>query len=82
MALSASSWKPSETVLLISRPGWRVDRQTWLSVTANTTIEVDPDSIPDAVWLKNFVQRMTRRDHVNPPFPDNCKLPVLSLKVI
>jgi hypothetical protein len=73
MALSAAAWRPSETLLLVSRPGWRVDRQVWMSVTANTTIEVDPDSTPDAVWLRNFVQRMARQEHVNPPFPADCE---------
>jgi hypothetical protein len=82
MTLSTSSWKPPETVLLISRPGWRTQRQTWLSVTTYTTVEVDPDLIPDAAWLKNFVQRMTRRDHLNPPFPNNCKLPLPFLYLI
>jgi hypothetical protein len=26
--------------------------------------------MPDADWLRTFAQRMTRREHVNPPFPE------------
>jgi hypothetical protein len=69
MATSATPWKASQTVLLLSRPGWRIDRKSWLSLTSNTMIDVDPD-IPDTYWLRNFAQRMVRKEHVNPSFPD------------
>jgi hypothetical protein len=66
---SAAPWKPSTTVLLLSNPGWRIDRRAWISLTSNTIVDVDPD-MPDADWLRTFAQRMTRREHVNPPFPE------------
>ncbi|KAF2489649.1 hypothetical protein BU16DRAFT_575344 [Lophium mytilinum] len=66
---SAAPWQPSHTVLLITNPGWRIDRRAWISVTANTHVDVDP-SITDAIWLRSFAQRLTKRDHVNPPFPE------------
>jgi hypothetical protein len=68
MVASAIPWKASQTVLLLSRPGWRIDRKAWLSITSNTMIDVDP-AIPDANWLRTFAQRMIRKEHVNPSFP-------------
>ncbi|OCK79378.1 hypothetical protein K432DRAFT_299970 [Lepidopterella palustris CBS 459.81] len=66
---SATPWQPSQTVLLISNPGWRIDRKAWISLTANTHVEVDP-CIADAVWLRSFAQRLTKREHINPPYPE------------
>ncbi|KAF1989878.1 hypothetical protein K402DRAFT_370693 [Aulographum hederae CBS 113979] len=68
-AASASVWQTSNTVLLITNPGWRIERKTTISLTANTFVDVDPD-IPDADWLRGFAQRLTRREHVNPPWPE------------
>ncbi|KAF2432419.1 hypothetical protein EJ08DRAFT_131912 [Tothia fuscella] len=65
---SATTWKPSHTILLITNPGWRIDKRAYINCTANTLIDVDP-TMPDADWLRNFAQRMIRREHVNPPFP-------------
>ncbi|KAF2190203.1 hypothetical protein K469DRAFT_25482 [Zopfia rhizophila CBS 207.26] len=66
---SASSWQPSHTVLLISTPGWRIDRKANLSLNANTRVDIDPN-VSDAVWLRSFVQRLTKKEHVNPPYPE------------
>jgi hypothetical protein len=68
MADSAQSWTAGHTILLITCPGWRIDKKIWLSVTANTMFDVDP-LIPDAFWLRGFSQRLTKREHPNPPFP-------------
>jgi hypothetical protein len=67
--LTSSSWKPSHTILLLTNPGWRISSRVWLSITSTTIIDVDP-CISDADWLRNFAQRMLRREHVNPPFPE------------
>ncbi|KAI9752989.1 MAG: hypothetical protein M1835_001055 [Candelina submexicana] len=67
-AFSASRWKPSETVLLISSPGWKIDRKAHLSLNGNTHVDVDP-CMADADWLRAFAQRLTKREHVNQPFP-------------
>ncbi|KAF2199677.1 hypothetical protein GQ43DRAFT_375678 [Delitschia confertaspora ATCC 74209] len=69
MTASVSSWRPSHTILLISNPGWKIDRKTWLSLNANTRIDIDPE-FNDAVWLRFFAQRLTKKEHINPPFPE------------
>jgi hypothetical protein len=66
--LSTSTWEPSNTILFISSPGWRIDRRTYISLTSSTLIDIDP-SIPDADWLRTYAQRLTRHTHINPPFP-------------
>lgn len=66
---STSAWKPSETVLLLMNPGWRIDRRAWISLTANTLVDVDP-CISDADWLRKFTQRLTRRECVQPVWPE------------
>ena len=67
---SVDTWVPSLTVLLITYPNLstRTGRPS-LSLNANTHVDIDPDS-PDAKWLRNFTQKQTRREHVNPAFPD------------
>jgi len=66
---SVSDWEPSKTILLIANPRWKIDRKTWLSLNANTRVDIDP-AFNDAVWLRAFAQRLTKKDHVNPPFPE------------
>ncbi|KAI9812898.1 MAG: hypothetical protein M1827_004416 [Pycnora praestabilis] len=68
VAESAAPWRPSDTVLLITSPGWSIDRKAHLSINGNTYVEVDP-CMTDVHWLRAFAQRVTKRDHVNQPFP-------------
>jgi hypothetical protein len=70
MVDSAQSWAALCTVLLITSPGWRIDKNLWLSVTSNTMLDVDP-MISDAFWLRGYAQRMIKREHINPPFPND-----------
>jgi hypothetical protein len=65
---SASSFTPSHTILLISCPGWRIEKTAKLSVNANSRIDIDPD-LSDARRLRALAQRVTKKVHVNPPFP-------------
>ncbi|KAF3032828.1 hypothetical protein E8E12_004576 [Didymella heteroderae] len=65
---SASILMPSKTVLLISNPGWRIAKTAKLSLNANSRVDIDPD-IGDARRLRALAQRLTKREHVNPPFP-------------
>jgi hypothetical protein len=65
---SASSLQPSKTVLLISNPGWRIEKIAKLSFNANSRVDIDPD-IGDARRLRTLAQRLTKREHVNPAFP-------------
>ncbi|KAF2438559.1 hypothetical protein P171DRAFT_371527 [Karstenula rhodostoma CBS 690.94] len=65
---SATAWKPYETVLLIADPGWRIDKTAKLSLNANTQVFIDP-TIAEARYLRALAQRLTKKEHVNPPFP-------------
>ncbi|KAL8872773.1 MAG: hypothetical protein Q9174_001649 [Haloplaca sp. 1 TL-2023] len=66
---SAGSWKPYHTILLLSSPGFRVDRESTLSISSATQVDVDP-RIEDAEWLRRYAQRVTMREAVNVPFPE------------
>lgn len=71
---SIESWKPSETILLISRPRHStIGHQSCITLTPTGFVDVDPD-ITDAVWLRSFAQKLTKRDHVNPAFPEGGQL--------
>ena len=72
-AASASSWKPSNTVLLLSNPGFKSQGRPIITVEQKTYVEVDP-SMADAFWLRNFGQSLTKREHVNPPFPKDGEI--------
>jgi hypothetical protein len=65
---SAPIFQPSKSVLLISNPGWRIEKTAKLSLNANSRVDIDPD-IGDARRLRALAQRLTKREHVNPPFP-------------
>jgi hypothetical protein len=65
---SASIFTPSKTVLLISNPGWRIEKTAKLTLTGNSRVDVDPD-MGDARRLRALAQRLTKKEHVNPPFP-------------
>ncbi|KAF1971037.1 hypothetical protein BU23DRAFT_537230 [Bimuria novae-zelandiae CBS 107.79] len=67
---SASTWQPSHTVLLIANPGWRIDRTAKLSLNANTHLHVNPN-MADARYVRALAQRLTKKEHVNPPFPSD-----------
>jgi hypothetical protein len=66
---SASTFNPSQTILLISNPGWRIEKTAKLSLNGNSRLDIDPD-IGDARRLRSLAQRLTKKEHVNPPFPD------------
>jgi hypothetical protein len=67
MCDSASLFTPSKTVLLISDPGWRIDKMAKLTITSGSRVDVDPDT-GDARRLRAMAQRLTKKEHVNPPF--------------
>ena len=83
---SAAKWKPSETVLLLTSPGYDPTRKGRLSVTFGTFVEVNP-AMYDAEWLRERAKKRSKRDHVNLPFPENgddklvdSRTPVLILR--
>ncbi|KAH6642168.1 hypothetical protein C7974DRAFT_430696 [Boeremia exigua] len=65
---TATSLQPSQSVLLISTPGWRIERIAKLSLNANSRVDIDPDT-GDTRRLRALAQRLTKKEHVNPPFP-------------
>lgn len=73
---SASYWKTSYTILLLSNPGFRGDRRPTLSLNQGTYVDVDP-CMDDAYWLRGYAQRLTKREHVNQPFPEGGMLVAL-----
>jgi hypothetical protein len=64
---SASLFTPSQTVLLISNPGWRIEKTAKLTLTGASRVDIDPD-MGDARRLRALAQRLTKKEHVNPPF--------------
>ena len=68
MCDSAPLFTPSKTVLLISNPGWRIEKTAKLTLNGNSRVDVDPD-MGDARRLRALAQRLTKKSHVNPPFP-------------
>lgn len=65
---SSAYWKASYTILLITRPGLYSEGKPLLSLNTDTYVDVDP-LMTDAYWLRGHAQRLTKREHVNPPFP-------------
>ncbi|KAF1921349.1 hypothetical protein BDU57DRAFT_438496 [Ampelomyces quisqualis] len=65
---SARLFTPSHTVLLISSPGWRIEKTAKLSLNANSRLDIDPD-LSDARRLRSLAHRLTKKEHVNPAFP-------------
>lgn len=74
---SAATWQPSQTTLLLTNPEFKQEassgRRPTITLTSSTHVDVDP-CITDADWLRAYVQGLTKREHVNQPFPDNGKL--------
>lgn len=68
-AKDRAPWRAGKTVLLLESPGWKFGRGTYLTLTATTIVDVDPD-IADANWLRRWACRQMVREAVNPPFPE------------
>lgn len=66
---SATAWSPSQTVLLIANPRFRIDRPSRLSLGASTQLHIDPD-MADARFVRALSQRLSKKGHANPTFPD------------
>lgn len=71
---SASAWQASHTILLLTNAGFREGQRSNILVEGKTLVEVDP-CIADASWLRDYVQRLGKREHVNLPFPRNGMRP-------
>ena len=67
---SSAYWKPSYTILLITRPGFSSDGKQELTLLNDTYVDVDP-CMTDAYWLRGHAQRLTKREHVNQPYPES-----------
>ncbi|KAK4546884.1 hypothetical protein LTR36_001616 [Oleoguttula mirabilis] len=68
-AQARPGWKAGETVLLMQGPGCKIGRNTYLSFTSSTFVDIDP-STPDAEWLRRWSLRQRCREAVNPLFPE------------
>lgn len=66
--MSSSAWKVSSTILLMSSPGLKTEGRPTLTIDTKTHVDIDP-CMTDAFWLRKFAQNLTKREHVNPPFP-------------
>lgn len=67
---SASAWQASQTILLLTNAGLREGRRNTILIEGKTHVDVDP-CMTDASWLRDYVQRLNKREHVNLPFPEN-----------
>ncbi|KAL7623056.1 hypothetical protein AAE478_006735 [Parahypoxylon ruwenzoriense] len=73
---SAMSWVPNQTILLISKPTCRVngnpgnrnDTSYEVGIAHNSMVDVDP-LFPDADWLRNKVESMSKKESIYIPFP-------------
>ncbi|KAH0545129.1 hypothetical protein FGG08_000741 [Glutinoglossum americanum] len=70
---SVSPWRASQTILLLTSPGIRLERRAQLSITSMTHVDVDP-RIKDAEWLRKVAGRLTKRESVNPVVPEGGPL--------
>ena len=69
IALSAADWNRSETILLLSDPDLRIGEKSTICIKPGTHVDVDP-SMSEAIWLRNFAQRLTKNEHINQLFPE------------
>ncbi|KAI1418594.1 hypothetical protein F5Y13DRAFT_196402 [Hypoxylon sp. FL1857] len=68
---SAKSWVPNQTILLISKPTYKIrGTSPEVGIGYSSMIDVDPD-FPDATWLRNKVKNMTKKQSVYIPFPSD-----------
>ena len=67
---SASAWKASQTVLLLTNAGFRDGQRGTILIESNTHVDVDP-CMADASWLRDYAHRLIKREHVNLSFPAN-----------
>lgn len=72
VAVSSCAWKASDTILLLSSPSFKGDGRPTLTIDTKTLVDIDP-IMTDALWMRKFAQNITKREHVNPPFPDGGK---------
>ncbi|RDW71597.1 hypothetical protein BP6252_08160 [Coleophoma cylindrospora] len=68
---SAQDWMPSETILLISNPGFRAEYggKGSVGIQMRTMVDVDPQ-FPDAKWLRGYAARLTKKESLGTEFPE------------
>ena len=66
---SASVWKASHTILLITNAEFKNDRKPTLTLKNETLVDVDP-AMTDAESLRAYADRITKKQCVNQPFPE------------
>ncbi|RDW82910.1 hypothetical protein BP5796_04401 [Coleophoma crateriformis] len=68
---SAQDWIPSETILLVSNPGFRAEYggKGSVGIQMPTMVDVDPE-FPDAKWLRGFAASLTKKESLGTEFPE------------
>ncbi|KAI0965466.1 hypothetical protein F4678DRAFT_467493 [Xylaria arbuscula] len=70
--LSAKSWVPNQTILLISQPWCSLndggDRRAEIGIGYSSIININPD-FPEAKWLRAKMQDMAKKESVMTPYP-------------
>lgn len=72
MVDSVKLWHAGETILLITNPGWVVNKYNGkgkIGVMKSTMIDVNPD-FPDAQWLRNHVSSLRKKEAPCLSFPE------------
>lgn len=71
MIESSKEWIPSQTILLVSEPDFRVEYSSKgsLGIWMHTMVEIDPD-FPDAHWLRDYAARLTKKEGLGIDFPE------------
>lgn len=68
---SAKTWVPNQTVLLISKPTYKVyGTVPEIGIRYNSMVDVDPQ-FPDADWLRNRAKTLMKRESISIPFPSD-----------
>ncbi|KAL8660274.1 MAG: hypothetical protein Q9202_006709 [Teloschistes flavicans] len=73
LTASVASWETCHTILLLSNPDFRMEKRLILCVNSVTQVDVDPD-MQDAHWLRAFAKKLTMKEAINIPFPEEGML--------
>lgn len=69
-SLSARDWIPSQTILLLSNPTFKLEHRGSysLGVSYATIVDLEPD-FPDAEWLRKYATNLRKKESVDQRFP-------------
>lgn len=65
MGLSAREWVPSQTIILLSDPTFRLDfNRPSVGIGSASMVDVDPH-FPDAAWLRKYASRKNKKESMD-----------------